>query len=99
MTDHPFDEIAVEAAAKEYYQHHRSVNEKPWEELHEGIRTAYIENVLEFLTAACNSMKERGKATNGDYVPSGENGAGYSNMGSLDFWRGIFNFTIFRHGE
>lgn len=55
-----FDKTAVEAAAKEYYQHHRSVNEKPWEELLEGLREAYIENVTEFISAAEASMRSRG---------------------------------------
>jgi len=58
MTDHPFDEIAVEAAMASLLT---NVHRASWTK----------DRMSAALTAACNSMKERGKSASGfaDFKP------------------------------
>jgi hypothetical protein len=94
MTDHPFDEIAVEQLA-------RHMAEAAGFKSHDW--APFITRANRALTAACKSMKERGKARDGkgydlpretppsDWAIWTDKKPGFENE--------CFYVTIFRHGE
>lgn len=93
MTDNPFDETAVEAAAKAMSESStgepwESVLRVNWDDLSDLSRKIYIVEAKAALTAACKSMKERGRART---IP---------NFVLLDGLKpDTATVTIFRHGE
>jgi len=63
MTDNPFDETAVEAAAKAYLRAKNNITtDAAWEVTMPGLKQTALNFQTVALTAACKSMKERGKA-------------------------------------
>lgn len=90
MTDHPFDEIAIGEAIKAFLDEG-------------GMWASDFQKMNAALTAACKSMKERGKVRDGkgydlpretppsDWAVWTDKKPGFENE--------CFYVTIFRHGE
>jgi len=104
LTDHPFDEIAVEAAAKAYLRAKNNITtDAAWEATMPGLKQTALDFQTVALTAACKSMKERGRARDGkgydlpretppsDWAVWTDKKPGFENE--------CFPVTIFRHGE
>ncbi len=89
MTDNPFDETAVEAAAKAYLRAKNNITtDAAWEVTMPGLKQTALNFQTVALTAACKSMKERGRART---IP---------NFVLLDGLKpDTATVTIFRHGE
>lgn len=94
MTDHPFDEIAVNFALEAV----KAIIDRQANTL-EDITDLIAPTAL---TAACNSMKERGKARDGTSLKSGwEEGGVFLAMQPFPEGAKVEKtpVTIFRHGE
>ena len=89
MSINPFDEIAVEAAAKATFFDQRTImhdHEENWKKAHQKI---WIDGATAALTAAVKSMRDRGKARDiQDFVLIDELQPPLTGP-----------VTIFRHGE
>ena len=102
MTGHPFDEESVEAGAiAAWNEESIRAAGKPrsvlWSDISVQEQQKWFGISGAALSAAFKSARERGMATQGKHMALSESGAGNMDLGSAEFWRGDFPFTIIRH--